>query len=130
MKIGISPYHERLATLGPMNDRPMEMMKKIGTIMLRSVVNLISVFVMFLSIMLLFRLAYHHVIVRNMPAAAWSIAYNITDSCRLGYWSRILVKKGVRRSRGERTGLTFLEPCWSRVYAQRFGCVRSTILQQ
>ena len=83
MKMGISEYHEKLAMLVSMKEMPMEMMKKIGTTILRSVPNLIAVLFMFLYIMRLFRLAYNHMSVSIKPAAAWSVAYNATDSCRL-----------------------------------------------
>jgi len=51
MKIGINPYHEKLATIGSMKEIPMEIKKKIGVIMLRIVENLIAVFFIFFSIM-------------------------------------------------------------------------------
>lgn len=86
--------HERMARRGLMNEMPMETVKKIVDTSARSVVNLIVDSLVFLSIRRWFLLAYVHVSVKKMPAAAWSAAYKITPSCKLLYWSRTLVKKG------------------------------------
>jgi len=70
--------HEYVAILGLAKEMPIETRNMIGVTIVDTSLDLIVLFFKFLSTKRWFLVAYHHMRLMKMPAAAWSTAYNTT----------------------------------------------------